>query len=166
MAKEESFDIVSEFDQQELVNAVDQTKREMSSRFDLKDSGSELSLEADKEIVIVTTDDFRLKNIREILETKISKRGISPQILDPGSIEEALGGKVRQHIKLRKGIETELAKKIVAEIKGLKLKVQPSIQGNQVRVSGKSRDDLQLVIQHLRDTSERWSVPLQFTNYR
>lgn len=166
MAKDESFDIVSDFDQQELVNALDQTKREIASRFDLKDSGSELDLEGGKEIVITTTDDFRLKNIREILETKLSKRGLSPQILSGDAMEEALGGKVRQRFKLQRGIDTTLAKKIVAEIKDLKLKVQPSIQGEQVRVSGKNRDDLQSVIQHLRAEGERWGIPLQFTNYR
>lgn len=166
MAKDESFDIVSDFDQQELVNAIDQTKREIGSRFDLKDSGSDLTLEADKGITITTTDDFRLKNIREILETKIGKRGLSPQILDPGEIEEALGGKVRQLIKLQRGIDATLAKKIVAEIKNMKIKVQASIQGDQVRVSGKNRDDLQQVIQHLRGEAERWNVPLQFNNFR
>jgi uncharacterized protein YajQ (UPF0234 family) len=166
MAKDESFDIVSDFDQQELVNAIDQTKREIGSRFDLKDSGSEVTLEGDKEIIITTTDDFRLKNILEILETKIAKRGLNPQILDPKDLEDALGGKVRQHFNLKKGIDSALAKKIVAEIKNTKLKVQPSIQGDQVRVSGKNRDDLQSVIKMLREESERWGVPLQFTNYR
>jgi uncharacterized protein YajQ (UPF0234 family) len=166
MAKDESFDIVSDFDQQELVNAIDQTKREIATRFDLKDSGSELTLEADKEVIITTTDEFRLKNILDILESKVAKRGLNPQILDPTGIEEALGGRVRQHIALKRGIDQTLAKKIVAEIKGTKLKVQPSIQGDQVRVSGKNRDDLQQVIQHLKTQSERWSVPLQFTNYR
>jgi uncharacterized protein YajQ (UPF0234 family) len=166
MAKEESFDIVSDFDQQELVNALDQTKREISSRFDLKDSGSEINLEGTNEIIVNSTDDFRLKNIFDILEAKVSKRGINTQILEPGEVIDALGGKVKQTIKLKRGIDSALAKKIVAEIKGLKLKVQPSIQGDQVRVSGKSRDDLQQVIQHLRAESERWSVPLQFNNFR
>jgi uncharacterized protein YajQ (UPF0234 family) len=166
MAKEESFDIVSDFDQQELVNALDQTKREISSRFDLKDSGSEINLEGTSEIIVNSTDDFRLKNIFDILEAKVSKRGINTQILEPGEVIDALGGKVKQTIKLKRGIDSALAKKIVAEIKGLKLKVQPSIQGDQVRVSGKNRDDLQQVIQHLRAESERWSVPLQFNNFR
>lgn len=166
MAKDESFDIVSDFDQQELVNAIDQTQREIGSRFDLKDSGSTLDLEGGKEIIITTTDEFRLKNIFDILEAKVSKRGLSTHILDPGTVEDSLGGKVRQNIKLKRGIDTPLAKKIVAEIKDLKLKVQPSIQGDQVRVSGKNRDDLQSVIQHLRAESERWSVPLQFNNFR
>lgn len=166
MAKESSFDVVSEFDQQELVNALDQTRREISGRFDLKDSGSEISLEEEKQIVITTTDEFRLRNILEILETKISKRGLSPNILDPQKAEAALGGNVRQTVLLRRGIDKDLARKIVAEIKGSKLKVQPSIQGDQVRVSGKDKDELQTVIKQLRDLSDQWGIPLQFTNYR
>ncbi len=102
MAKDASFDIVSEFDQQELVNALDQTRREISSRFDLKDSGSTVELEEDKRIVITTTDDFRAKNIFDILESKVTKRGISPLILDAKDPEPALGGKVRQAIHLRR----------------------------------------------------------------
>ncbi|MCE3236608.1 MAG: YajQ family cyclic di-GMP-binding protein [Vampirovibrio sp.] len=166
MAKDASFDIVSEFDQQELVNALDQTRREIGSRFDLKDSGSELELEEGKKIVITTTDDFRAKNIFDILESKVTKRGLNPLILDPQEAEPALGGKVRQAINLKKGIETDMAKKIVAEIKESKLKVQASIQGDQVRVSGKNKDDLQEVIKRIREFGDRQSMPLQFTNYR
>jgi cyclic-di-GMP-binding protein len=166
MAKDASFDIVSEFDHQELINALDQTRREISSRFDLKDSGSTLELEEDKRIVITTTDDFRAKNIFDILESKVSKRGISPLILEVKEPEAALGGKVRQTINLKKGIETDMAKKIVAAIKEAKLKVQASIQGDQVRVSGKNKDDLQEVIQHMREFGDKQSMPLQFTNYR
>jgi len=166
MAKDASFDIVSEFDQQELVNALDQTRREISSRFDLKDSDSMLELEEGKKIVITTTDDFRAKNIFDILESKVSKRGLNPLILDPQTPESALGGKVRQVINLKKGIETDMAKKIVGEIKYSKIKVQASIQGEQVRVSGKSKDDLQAVMQKVREFGEKQSMPLQFTNYR
>ncbi len=166
MSKEASFDIVSEFDQQELVNALDQTRRELQTRFDLKDSGSTVELEGTEQITITSTDEFKAKNIYDILENKIVKRGMSPLILDPQGYEHALGGNVRQVVKLKKGIDKELAKKITAEIKGTKLKVQPSIQGDQVRVSGKSKDDLQAIIQHMRDFGERQSVPLQFTNYR
>jgi uncharacterized protein YajQ (UPF0234 family) len=166
MAKDASFDIVSEFDQQELVNALDQTRREIAARFDLKDSGSELDLEENKKIVITTTDEFRAKNIFDILESKVTKRGLSPLILDAQEPESALGGKVRQVINLKRGIETEMAKKIVAEIKDAKLKVQASIQGDQVRVSGKSKDDLQDAIKRVREFGERQSMPLQFTNYR
>lgn len=166
MAKDASFDIVSEFDQQELVNALDQTRREIGSRFDLKDSDSTLELEEGKKIVITTTDDFRAKNIFDILESKVSKRGLNPLILDPQTPEAALGGKVRQVINLKKGIETDMAKKIVGEIKDSKIKVQASIQGEQVRVSGKSKDDLQAVMQKVREFGEKQSMPLQFTNYR
>jgi uncharacterized protein YajQ (UPF0234 family) len=166
MAKDASFDIVSEFDQQELVNALDQTRREIASRFDLKDSGSTVELEEEKRIVITTTDEFRAKNIVDILESKVTKRGLSPLILDVKEPEPALGGKVRQTIALRKGIETDMAKKIVAAIKETKLKVQASIQGDQVRVSGKSKDDLQEVIRHIREFGDKQSIPLQFTNYR
>lgn len=166
MSKDSSFDIVSDFDQQELVNALDQTRREISSRFDLKDSGSTLELEENKKIVITTTDDFRAKNIFDILENKVTKRGLSPLILDLKEPEPALGGKVRQNIDLRRGISAEMAKKIVAEIKDSKLKVQASIQGDQVRVSGKNKDDLQAVIQRMREFGDKQSLPLQFTNYR
>ncbi|HEY9687474.1 MAG TPA: YajQ family cyclic di-GMP-binding protein [Coleofasciculaceae cyanobacterium] len=166
MSKDASFDIVSDFDQQELVNALDQTRREIGSRFDLKDSGSTLEMEENKKVVITTTDEFRAKNIYDILENKVTKRGLSPLILDVKEAESALGGKVRQNIELRRGITTETAKKIVSEIKDTKLKVQASIQGDQVRVTGKNRDDLQAVIQAMREFGERQSLPLQFTNYR
>ncbi len=166
MSKDASFDVVSDFDQQELVNALDQTRREIGSRFDLKDSGSDVELEEGKKVVITTTDEFRARNIYDILEQKVTKRGLSPLILDPKEPESALGGKVRQNIELRRGISSELAKKIVAEIKDSKLKVQASIQGDQVRVTGKSRDDLQAVIKRLREFGDKNSFPLQFTNYR
>jgi len=167
MAKEETFDVVSEFDSQELVNAIDQARRELGTRFDLKDSGSTIEPEQDKALIITTTDDFKLRNILDILEAKMVKRGLSAQILDPEPLEEALGGKVRQKFNLKKGIDAALAKKIVAAIKENKaLKVQASIQGDQVRVSGKSRDDLQAVIQHLRGLADSWGTPLQFNNFR
>ncbi|MEB3287630.1 MAG: YajQ family cyclic di-GMP-binding protein [Vampirovibrionales bacterium] len=167
MSKDSSFDIVSEFDQQELINALDQTRRELGARFDLKDSGSTVELEENNsKIVITSTDEFAAKNIYDILENKVTKRGLSPLILDIQKHEEALGGKVRLPVKLKKGISQEAAKKIVAEIKGSKLKVQPSIQGEQVRVSAKSKDDLQDVIALVREYGEKQGLPLQFTNYR
>ena len=146
MAKDCSFDIVSEFDKQELVNAVDQVKRDLTSRFDLKNSNSSIDLEADKAITITTNDDMKLRNIYDILQSKLIKRGISIKVLDAQPIENALGGNVRQVFNLRKGLTQELAKKIVGDIKDSKLKVQASIQGEQVRVSGKNKDDLQEVI--------------------
>lgn len=166
MAKECSFDVVSEFDKQELVNAVDQTKRDIISRFDLKNSNSEIELEAEKTITITSSDDMKLRNILDILQTKLVKRNLSIKILDPQTVENALGGNVRQVFKLRKGLTQELAKKIVADIKDSKIKVQPSIQGEQVRVSGKDKDDLQAVIQLLRKNEDKYDYPLQFQNYR
>lgn len=166
MAKECSFDIVSEFDKQELVNAVDQVKREIASRFDLKNSNSDVVLEADKTITITTNDEMKLKNILDILQTKMVKRNLSIKILDPQPVENALGGNVRQVFKLKKGLTQELAKKITADIKASKIKVQASIQGEQVRVSGKDKDDLQAVIKMLRANEDSYDVPLQYQNYR
>lgn len=166
MAKECSFDVVSEFDKQELVNAVDQTKRDLISRFDLKNSNSEVELEADKTITITTSDDMKLRNILDILQTKLTKRDLSIKILDPQTIEHALGGKVKQVFKLRKGLSQELAKKVVSDIKDSKIKVQASIQGDQVRVTGKDKDDLQAVIKLLREKGDSYDYPLQFQNYR
>ena len=166
MAKDCSFDVVSEFDKQELVNAVDQVKRDLQSRFDLKNSNSDIELDSDKSITITTSDDMKLRNIYDILQTKLVKRGLSIKILDAQAVENALGGNVRQVYNLRKGLTQELAKKIVADIKDSKLKVQASIQGDQVRVTGKSKDDLQEVIKLLRSNEEKYDYPLQFTNYR
>jgi len=166
MAKDCSFDIVSEFDKQELVNAIDQVNRDLTTRFDLKNSNSTVELDGDKSITITTADEMKLKNIDDILQSKLVKRGLSIKILDPQPIENALGGNVRRIYNLKKGLTQDLAKKIVAEIKGTKLKVQASIQGEQVRVSGKSKDDLQDVIKFLRENEEKFDYPLQFTNYR
>lgn len=167
MSKDSSFDIVSEFDHQELINAMDQARREVGARFDLKDSGSTLELEENNsKIVITSTDEFAAKNIFDILESKATKRGLSPLIFDIQPAEDALGGKTRLTVKLKKGINPESAKKIVTEIKGSKLKVQASIQGEQVRVSGKNKDDLQNVIQLVREYGEKQGLPLQFDNYR
>ena len=166
MAKECSFDVVSEFDKQELVNAVDQTKRDISQRFDLKNTNSDIELEADKAITITTSDDMKLRNILDILQSKLVKRGLSIKILDAQPQENALGGNIRQVFKLKKDLTQELAKKISADIKNSKIKVQASIQGEQVRVSGKDKDDLQAVIKMLRENEDKYDVPLQFTNYR
>ena len=166
MAKDCSFDIVSEFDKQELVNAVDQVKRELTTRFDLKGSNSDVVLDADKSITITTNDEMKLRNILDILQSKMIKRGLSIKILDAQAVENALGGNVRQIFNLKKGLTQELAKKIVADIKNTKLKVQASIQGEQVRVSGKDKDDLQAVIKMLRENEDKYEVPLQFQNYR
>lgn len=166
MAKECSFDIVSEYNKQELVNAIDQVKRELTTRFDLKDSNSQVDLDADKSVTITTNDEMKLKNIVDILQSKLVKRNLSLKILDAQTSENALGGNVRQVFNLKKGLTQELAKKIVSDIKATKLKVQASIQGEQVRVSGKDKDDLQAVIQMLRKNDDKYDYPLQFTNYR
>lgn len=166
MAKECSFDIVSEYNKQELVNAIDQVKRELTTRFDLKDSNSQVELDADKSVTITTNDEMKLKNIVDILQSKLVKRNLSLKILDAQTTENALGGNVRQVFNLKKGLTQELAKKIVSDIKATKLKVQASIQGEQVRVSGKDKDDLQSVIQMLRKNEDKYDYPLQFTNYR
>jgi len=166
MSKDASFDVVSEFDKQEMVNAVDQVKRDISGRFDLKNSNSDIELEGDKSITITTSDDMKLRNIIDILQSKLVKRNLSIKILDPQPIEHALGGNVRQVLNLKKGLSTELAKKIVADIKDVKLKVQASIQGDQVRVTGKSRDDLQLVIKLRREIEESEDIPHLFQKYR
>ncbi|MDO5437108.1 MAG: YajQ family cyclic di-GMP-binding protein [bacterium] len=166
MAKDCSFDIVSEFDKQELVNALDQTRRDIGARFDLKDSNSTIELDGDKAIVITTNDEMKLKNIVDILQSKMVKRNLSIKILDPKNVENALGGNVKQTFELKKGLNQELAKKITAEIKSSKLKVQASIQGEQIRVTGKSKDDLQDVIKLVKGKEDDFGVPLQFTNYR
>lgn len=166
MAKDCSFDIVSEFDKQELVNAIDQVNRDISTRFDLKGSNSTVELDSDKSITVTTADDMKLKNIEDIIQSKMIKRNLSIKILDPQPIENALGGNVRRVYNLKKGLTQELAKKIVADIKNTKLKVQASIQGEQVRVTGKSKDDLQSVIKYIRENEDKFDCPLQFTNYR
>lgn len=166
MAKESSFDVVSEFDHQELVNALDQARRDIGNRFDLKDSGTEIELENDKVVVITTADEMKASNIYDIIESKIIKRGLSPLILDRQQAEDALGGRCRLKVNLKEGIDKDVAKDLVATIKSSKLKVQPSIQGEQIRVSGKDKDVLQDVIKLLKDEADRKALPLQFTNYR
>ena len=163
MAANLSFDVVSEFDYQELVNAVDQTRREMNTRFDLKDTKSELDLNP-KSLTIHTNSEMTLDSILTILQTKASKRQLSLKIFDYGKIEAASGNRVRQEIQLRQGIETELAKKMLKSIKDEFKKVQVSIQGDSLRVSAKSKDELQQVIQFLRQ--QAYPVALQFNNYR
>ena len=123
-------------------------------------------MEGDKSITITTGDEMKLRNIYDILQSKLVKRGLSIKILDAQPLENALGGNVRQIYNLKKGLTQELAKKIVADIKDSKLKVQASIQGEQVRVTGKSKDDLQEVIGILRKNEDKYDIPLQFTNYR
>jgi cyclic-di-GMP-binding protein len=163
MASTFSFDIVSEFDRQELVNTVDQTTREIGARYDLKDTKT--TVELTEEAIVVNTDsDFTLQAIHTILQTKAAKRNLSLKIFDYGKVESASGNRVRQEITLRKGISSDLGKQISKLIRDEFKKVQASIQGDAVRVTAKSKDDLQLVIQRLKQ--EDYPVALQFTNYR
>ena len=163
MASTYSFDIVSEFDRQELVNAVDQTIRDIKSRYDLKDT--QTTLELGEEAITVNSDsEFTLDAVHTILQTKAAKRNLSLKIFDYGKIESASGNRVRQEIKLRKGISQEIAKEITKLIRDEFKKLQASIQGDAVRVSAKSKDDLQVVIQRLKQ--EDFPLALQFTNYR
>jgi len=163
MASTYSFDIVSDFDYQELVNAVDQTNRDISSRYDLKDTKT--TVELGKETITVNTDsEFTLDAVHTILQTKAAKRQLSLKIFDYGKVESASGNRVRQEITLKKGISQEIAKQISKFIRDEFKKAQASIQGDAVRVSAKDKDELQAVIQRLKQ--EDYPVALQFTNYR
>jgi uncharacterized protein YajQ (UPF0234 family) len=163
MASNYSFDVVSDFDRQELVNAVDQTLREIKSRYDLKDTKTTLELTDDK-LIINTSSDLTLQGVQDILRAKAAKRNLSQKIFDYGNPEEVSGNRIRQEITLKKGINAEIAKQITKMIRDNCKKVQASIQGDAVRVSAKSKDDLQSVIQLLKQ--EDWTIELQFTNYR
>jgi cyclic-di-GMP-binding protein len=163
MASTFSFDIVSDFDRQELVNAVDQTVREIKSRYDLKDTKTTLDL-GDTSIVISTNSEFTLDAVHTVLQTKAAKRELSLKIFDYGKVESASGNRVRQEITLKKGISQEIAKQISKLIRDEFKKVQASIQGDSLRVSAKDKDELQQIIQRLKQ--DDWPVALQFTNYR
>jgi len=165
MAGDVSFDVVSDFDQQELVNALDQTRREIATRFDFKGSKAEIELGKD-EIVFRADNESRARAMRDLLESKAIRRGLSLKIFDWGEIEEAGGNTVRQKIALKRGLPDDLAKKISKLIRDDFPKLKSQIQGNAVRVSGKSKDELQKVIVRLRQESEGFPVPLQFENYR
>jgi len=164
MAAEASFDVVSEFDRQELVNALDQTERDVRTRYDLKDSNTQFEL-GDKQLVITSDSEITLASVRDVLETKAIRRKLSLKIFDYGEPEET-GKRVRQTVTLRQGISDELAKKIQKQIKEHAPKVQARIQGDALRVASKSKDDLQNVITMLRSREDEYPVPLQFTNYR
>lgn len=165
MASDVSFDVVSDFDQQELVNAVDQARREIGTRFDFKGSKAEIELGKD-EIIFRADNESRARAMRDLLESKAIKRGLSLKIFEWGEIEEAGGNTVRQKIGLKRGLPDDLAKKISKLIRDDFPKVKSQIQGNAVRVSGKSKDELQKVITRLRQESDGYAVPLQFENYR
>jgi len=160
-----SFDVVCETDMQEIDNAVNQVRKEIATRYDFK--GSQASIELNKDdqtITVIGDDDYRLNTVTEILRGKLVKRRLDPRCLDYGQVEDASGGLRRQHIGIRQGVSTELAKKIVKAIRQEKMKVQAAIQGDQVRVSGKKRDDLQAVMALIRGMDA--DRPLSFTNFR
>jgi uncharacterized protein YajQ (UPF0234 family) len=163
MAGDSSFDVVSDFDDMEMRNALDQVQREVQQRYDFKGVTYELT-PSKTELVLLTDDEFRAKAIRELIESKAVKRGLSLKIFDWGKIESAGGNKVRQHITLRRGLDEDLARKLSKMIREEFPKSKPQIQGDAIRVFGKSRDDLQRVITRLKELDE--PVALQFTNYR
>ena len=157
-----SFDVVSEIDAHELNNAVDQTNREVSNRFDFKGTNSRVE-KTDNLLTLVAPAEFQIKQVIDILQTKMSKRGIDVASLDFGDIQEA-NNECRQQLTVREGVDKDLARKIVKLVKGAKMKVQASIQGEQVRITGKKRDDLQEVIAFLKE--QKLPLPLQYTNFR
>jgi uncharacterized protein YajQ (UPF0234 family) len=163
MASTSSFDIVSKYDQQELRNAIDQADREIRTRYDLKDTNTEVAL-TDKEITITTASEYSLSSVKDVIESKVLGRKLSLKILDYQDEEEASGGRYRQVVKLKDGIPDDIAKKITKSIREEFKKVTPQQQGDTVRVQAKSRDDLQAVMQLLQ--SADYPVALQFVNYR
>ena len=162
---ENTFDIVSKIDLNEVTNAIHQAMKEVHTRYDLKDSKSGIELnEKDKKILVASQDEFKLKAVNEVLELKLVKRGVPLKGLSFGPVTPAAGSTVRQEIAIQQGIPIEKAREIVKKIKESKLKVQASIQGDVVRVSGKSRDVLQDVLHLLRN--QDFGIDMQFTNYR
>ncbi len=163
MAQDYSFDVVSQFARQELVNAVDQAHREISTRYDFKDTAARIEL-GTEEITLHGPTDFKLRAMVDVLQSKMVKRGLSLKILKPGPIEPAAKGTVRQKLALQQGIGDELARNLVKQIKQVSPKVQPRVQGDAIRVSSREKDLLQQVIQTLKASDT--PVPLQFINYR
>ncbi len=163
MAKENSFDIVSKTDYSEVTNALNQTAKEISQRFDFKGSHATVELQG-KDMMLTAEDETKLRNMNDILQSKCVKRGISLKALDYQKIEPAAGGTVRQMVKIQQGIPIEKAKEVVRFIKDAKFKVQASIQGETVRVSGKDRDTLQEVITQLK--AKDFGIDMTFDNYR
>lgn len=164
MASDSSFDIVSQFDLQELRNAVDQTQKQVATRYDLKDSHIEIILN-ENDITLIAPDSMKLNAVRDVLLQRVINRKLSPKVLQPQEPEPAANSSLRQMIKLVKALDQERCKTISKMIRDAFPKVKPSIQGDVVRVSSKNKDDLQMVIQFLRE-DKTLDVPLQFTNYR
>jgi uncharacterized protein YajQ (UPF0234 family) len=163
VAGEVSFDVVSDFDEQELRNALDQVRREVQQRYDFKGAHVDLTQEKER-IVLVTDSDMRAKAIRDLIESKAVRRNLSLKIFDWGEVLPAGGNKVREEITLRRGLPDDLSRKLVKQIRDEFPKVQPRVQGDAIRVAGKSKDELQRVMAWLRGLDE--AVPLQFENYR
>ena len=163
MAGDISFDVVSDFDEQELRNALDQVRREVQQRYDFKGAHVDLVQEKTR-LVLVTDSDMRARAVKDLIESKAVRRNLSLKIFDWGEVLPAGGNKVRQEITLRRGLPDDLARKLVKLIRDEFPKVQPRVQGDAIRVAGKSRDELQKVIVRLRELDE--AVPLQFENYR
>lgn len=163
MASESSFDIVSKIDMQEMNNAVQQAKREIENRFDFKGSKTEITL-GKEELVVISDDEHKLNSVLDVIRSKMAKRGVSLKHLEYGKIEPAASSTVRQTIRLKQGIDQENAKKINTLIRDSKLKVKTQVMGDQIRVSGKSKDDLQAVIRMLREAD--LPLELQFVNMR
>lgn len=163
LAKDSSFDIVSVVDMQEVNNAVNQANKEIAQRYDFKNSKSEITVD-EENLKIISDNQYKLESVIDILQTKLIKRNVSIKNLEYGKIEEASGGTVRQIIKIKQGIESEKAKEIVKVIKDTKIKVQAQIMGDQVRVTGKNKDDLQEILHLLKEKD--FGIELSFTNYR
>jgi uncharacterized protein YajQ (UPF0234 family) len=164
MAAENSFDIVSKVDLQEVSNAIQNALKEIHTRFDLKDSKSDIQLEGKEALVLSSADEYKLKAVTDILQSKLVKRGVPIKALSYGTVEPAAGSSVRQKITMQQGIPIEKAREIVKVVKDSKKKVQASIQGDTVRISGKDRDALQEIIALLR--GHDFGIDMQFTNYR
>jgi len=160
----ESFDIVSKVDLQEVSNAIQQALKEVHTRYDLKDSKSDIQMDEKEALVLTSSDDFKLKAVNDVLQSKLVKRGVPLKALTYGAIEPAAGSTVRQRISMQQGIPIEKAREIVKVIKNSKQKVQAAIQGDLVRVSGKDRDTLQEIIAMLKQSD--FGIDMQFTNYR
>ena len=158
-----SFDIVSEVDWQEVKNAVNQANKEITNRFDFKGSNAKIE-ESDPDLKLYGDDEFKVDQMLEILQLKLAKRSVDLGSLDKGEVKESAAGKAMQEIRVMQGIDTDLARKIVKLVKNKKMKVQSAIQGNQVRVTGKKRDDLQQVMSFLKE--QELGLPLQYTNFR
>ncbi len=158
-----SFDVVSEVDWPEVNNAIDQANREIGTRYDFKNTDARVELTAEK-ITIFADNEFQVGQALQVLRTKLAKRKVDLGCLQEGEVEQSSGGKARQWITIQQGLDRETARDLVKKIKAAKMKVQSAVQGEQLRISGKKRDDLQAVISLLRDTDA--GLPLQFTNFR